>query len=439
MADGMFLAWRMASVTVVALVFLMLCPVGAHAKPRAEVFVPRTSGAITVDGVLDEPAWKHAPRLYLARKGRLSPLRPGHARMLWDDTHIYVAFDVHDSDVRARLTDRDAPIWDDGDVIEAFLYVGRPGLRFAELELNAKGALLDIGWPKDDGARADPIAWSWRGIESAVQVRGTLNEARKDAGWRAELALPWAGLPRTEAGAPARPTRVLMARINRDRLADGRWTRELSYWPILPREKFHLTEAYAAVSFVRSQQADDVQEGFQRIVKGDSGVKNVYRSGYRGLAPAWRGRASERANTDQPPLVWQTAPAPADVDGAVTFGFVGVTRGAPGQKDAFELYVDGQYLLTFHPNRTNDGQWSAKHKEATLHFAHRSGKYHPSGYFTLTLPAAMLTPGEPVNLGVAPASADTQCRFHIQGWTDAALMERHHSGAWRTQRGVPSR
>ncbi len=76
------------------------------------------SGEITLDGELDEPAWKHAIVVT-----RFSELWPGdrteppidmEARLTYDDKNLYVAFKVYDdpSRIRRTLADRDN-IWQD--------------------------------------------------------------------------------------------------------------------------------------------------------------------------------------------------------------------------------------------------------------------------------------------------------------------------------------
>jgi hypothetical protein len=54
------------------------------------------------------------------------------------------------------------------------------------------------------------LDWDLEGLVHAVELRGTLNDPRdRDAGWRVELALPWASLaPLVGGSSPPRPGEI---------------------------------------------------------------------------------------------------------------------------------------------------------------------------------------------------------------------------------------
>ncbi len=183
----------------------------------------RAAGRITIDGKLDEAAWKLAPRsprfvdIISGKATRFST----QARVLWDDDCLYVGFEVEEPDVQARLTRRDAPIYTENDV-EVFI-AGEAG--YYELEINALGTLYEafFVWQSDyvsGGFAADPsfrrdakgvinfngvgfkshprgrrigfMRWDFPGLRSAVHVDGTLNDdSDRDNGWSVEFAFPW--------------------------------------------------------------------------------------------------------------------------------------------------------------------------------------------------------------------------------------------------------
>ena len=202
-----------------------------NALPCPDAAIPRyeakyTSHRPVIDGKPDEPLWKNA-----ARSEPFRDLVHGtkthydtRAAVRWDDEYLYVAYWIEEPDVKATLTERDAPIYRDNDV-ELFI-AGADG--YYEFEINAYATIYEVLFFWDDAFqrngyasmpefnRTDPLArpfngvgfkthprgkrigfWSWDfpGLKKAVHVDGTLNDSRdKDIGWTVELALPWKGL-----------------------------------------------------------------------------------------------------------------------------------------------------------------------------------------------------------------------------------------------------
>ncbi|MBU0983511.1 MAG: carbohydrate-binding family 9-like protein, partial [candidate division Zixibacteria bacterium] len=121
-----------------------------------------------------------------------SPRFATRAKMLWDDTYFYVAGDMEEPDVWAKLTDRDAVIYYDND-FEVFIDPDGDTHEYYELEVNAFGTEWDLflGKPYRDGGPAIH-AWDIRGLKSAVHIDGTLNRpGDTDRGWSIEIAIPW--------------------------------------------------------------------------------------------------------------------------------------------------------------------------------------------------------------------------------------------------------
>src|SRR5262245_13638856 len=78
----------------------------------------RVSEPITIDGKLEENAWKLAPR-----SARFVDILTGKPTMydtrtavLWDDENLYVGFWVEEPNVAGTLTERDSPIYTNNDV-----------------------------------------------------------------------------------------------------------------------------------------------------------------------------------------------------------------------------------------------------------------------------------------------------------------------------------
>lgn len=214
---------------------------GCGEKDLARITCYRTSRKITVDGNLDKPAWREAPRS--RRFVDLVSGRPGFLEtrlaMLWDDRGLYVAFWVSEPNVQARLAGRDALVWNENDVE---IFIGGEDCYY-EFEMNALGTVYEVFYIWQDalktGSRFDLpefdlrthdvdvlggfqdglrygkhprgrrwafMDWDFPGLRAAVKVQGTLNDDSDiDEGWTAEIAFPWTGMARLAGRRPVPP------------------------------------------------------------------------------------------------------------------------------------------------------------------------------------------------------------------------------------------
>ena len=187
------MAWLMASVASA-----QRPTVDFEALPYApRQMVCYRSGAITVDGRLDEPGWQAAE--WSAPFVDIDGVRPVRHRtqvkLLWDDRALYIAARLDEPDLWATITTRDAVIFQDHD-FEVFVDPGGDTHEYYELEVNALGTAFDLFLvkPYRDGGPA-LHAWDIAGLGVGVDLRGTLNRpGDRDDGWTVELAIPWAVL-----------------------------------------------------------------------------------------------------------------------------------------------------------------------------------------------------------------------------------------------------
>jgi hypothetical protein len=154
----------------------------------------RASAPITIDGNLDKPAWRHAPKS--RRFVDITTGRPGpfdtRAAALWDGQNLYIAFWIAEPSVEAALTERDSLIFNENDV-EVFIDGGDC---YYEFEINALGTIweLTLDKPYSKGGTATH-GTNLPGLKSAVKVQGTLNGPKDyDTGWTVEVFLPWKDL-----------------------------------------------------------------------------------------------------------------------------------------------------------------------------------------------------------------------------------------------------
>ncbi|MGE9271616.1 MAG: carbohydrate-binding family 9-like protein [Verrucomicrobiales bacterium] len=187
----------------------------------------RAESPLVIDGRLDEAEWKKAPRSprfrHLIHGGRA--IHDTRAAVIWDRTHLYVAFWIEEPDVQGDLTQRDSPIYKNNDV-EVFI-AGRDA--YYEFEINSLGTIYEAFFiweeafersgyhelPEFDrsdtqkvrpfngvgftthprGKRIGYWNWDFPGLQSAVHIDGTINDSSdRDRGWTVELAFPWAGM-----------------------------------------------------------------------------------------------------------------------------------------------------------------------------------------------------------------------------------------------------
>ncbi|WP_396624812.1 carbohydrate-binding family 9-like protein [Luteitalea sp.] len=164
-------------------------PLAARAQDAVPTHHARRIGeAIRIDGRLDEPAWTLAPRVgafRLITAPDTPPAFPTEAALLWDDTHLYVAFASSGREAWGRYTERDARLWEE-EVVEVFLDPDGDGRQYAEIEVSPLNVVVDllIAAPRAGGPEAR--RWDAAGLQTAV--------ARHAEGWVTEMAIPWASL-----------------------------------------------------------------------------------------------------------------------------------------------------------------------------------------------------------------------------------------------------
>jgi hypothetical protein len=181
----------------------MLGPtVGTSAQEALPEYVaPRVQTPPVIDGDLSDPAWARAQPVTLKGSfdGRTPSVRTS-ARMVWDDTALYVAFDVEDPDIWGTLRKRDDPIYTE-EVVEVFIDANADGRTYNELQVSPHNVVFDAYFP----ARRQGMDLSWDSqMTSAVKVRGTLDDASdRDEGWTVEMKIPYGPL----AAVPNKPPR----------------------------------------------------------------------------------------------------------------------------------------------------------------------------------------------------------------------------------------
>ena len=214
-------------------------PTRIAVEPKAYV-CPRASGEVSIDGDLDKAVWRNVPwtDYFVDIEGVRKPTPRHHtrAKMMWDDTHLYVGALLEDPHVWGTLSEKNAIIFNDND-FEVFIDPDGDNHNYYEFEINALDTIweLSLERPYRDGGpvhRGDNMP----GLRHAVKVHGTLNDpSDTDLGWSIELAIPWSGLARYAGPMPCPPHEGDRWRMNFSRV---HWLHEIidGQYVKVPRE-----------------------------------------------------------------------------------------------------------------------------------------------------------------------------------------------------------
>jgi len=150
----------------------------------------RAAGAIRVDGRLDEPAWQNTQPVTLEKHGGGKASFATSVKVLWDDKQLYLGFECDDPEPTGRMTQRDDKLWEDANVVEAFIDPTGKGQSFFEFEVNPLNTLLDLFFETLDQSSDNAAIWNARDIATAVDIQRD-KATDKPTGWSVEIAIPF--------------------------------------------------------------------------------------------------------------------------------------------------------------------------------------------------------------------------------------------------------
>lgn len=166
--------------------------------------VHKATGPITIDGKMDEEAWKVSRMTRSFVRPDATPLESRvqtRARLLWDDEYLYVAFAVRDDDIWNETKERDGKLWEQ-DVVEVYLDPGADGKDYVELQVSPANVIFDAWF--DSHRKPDWPEAAKRltlDLKTAVTAEGSVNardDGESDRTWTVEMAIPFKGLPGVE-------------------------------------------------------------------------------------------------------------------------------------------------------------------------------------------------------------------------------------------------
>jgi len=233
---------------------LLICPL--YAKERVknptlpEYECRRRVGKIVIDGEINEPAWEKAQviNLFFVPESLDLAKAGTEARLLWDDTYLYVAIRAYDKDICYWGEERDSVIFR-GDVLELFLKPSDNPPYYYEIDFNPKNVIYD-------SYSAYERAGQWRfsywnaPIDSKVKIKGTLESWEdEDEWWQVEFRVPFSSLPSLKGRTPkvGDVWRFHVARYNYSVYLKGI---EYSSCAILPKLNYHDISRFCYLKFV---------------------------------------------------------------------------------------------------------------------------------------------------------------------------------------------
>jgi len=241
------------------------------------------TGAIKVDGKLDEKEWKDAAStgVFVQTMNGMAVDQKTEAKVLWDDKNLYVAFDIEDKDVWTTLDKHDDKLYSQ-EAVEVFIDADGDGKTYIELQTNPKGAIFDSYLPT---YRANKNEWT-SGMKVGVKVDGTVDKRGDlDKGWTVEMAIPLTdarGMEKEMKNVP--PVVGTEWRVNFFRLDMPQGKSQLgSAWSAPMVSDFHALDKFGVLAFgddkgVAPNEPPKKTEPEAAVVKpsGDGGAKAAH-------------------------------------------------------------------------------------------------------------------------------------------------------------------
>ncbi|MCD6220024.1 carbohydrate-binding family 9-like protein [Candidatus Calescamantes bacterium] len=197
--EKVFFVWLIIGVSLINLGFIKIFrPPTPEKKDKKPYLCHKAKSEITIDGKLEEEAWKSAEVIdtfYILRKSPKDKLRESQsktvARLLWDDEFLYIGIEAEDKDIWSTIKEHDGKLWTE-DVLELFIKPDEDKFAYYEFEFSPRNVVLDLFYPRR-GARSFVFAKGFESnLKSRVEVCGTLDNWKdKDEKWILEAAIPF--------------------------------------------------------------------------------------------------------------------------------------------------------------------------------------------------------------------------------------------------------
>ncbi len=228
------------AVSIVLLTVVIAPAVAAERGKLAAVIVEKGPA---VDGSLTDPVWAKCPPLTLGKCTSAQAQSPATtARVLFDATTLYVAFECAEADtaaLAAAVTDRDGPVWQD-DSVELFVS-GDLRTGYYHFAVNPKGVLMDT---RSAGGKKDDAAYN-----TAAVVKASV---RKGKGWVVTIAVPLKEIGAVVGEGQKWPMNLYRTRPARGGKAATEWS-----WAVMATNDYHSVSDFGVVTGVDVPERKD--------------------------------------------------------------------------------------------------------------------------------------------------------------------------------------
>ena len=232
---------------------------------QENIVIVKTAEKITLDGKLDEAAWKNAPAHvthFADASGGLPELEhkrvladkfePASIKVLYDDEYIYVGAVLTDEDIVALLKKNQNQdyLYRTADTLEVFIWPVA-GHHYWELYSTPTGNKTGFFFPAGGMTFMDPLMTQvpvMPGLEVASTIQGTLNDhSDRDKTWTTEMRISIKEInSKGVKFEPGQEWRMLFSRYNYSHFM---YAKQHSFYPQLPSCNFNLRQYYAPVVF----------------------------------------------------------------------------------------------------------------------------------------------------------------------------------------------
>ena len=165
----------------------------AQQEPRTYVSF-KTEEKIIIDGIANENSWEKAEwsSNFIDIEGALTPKYQTNVKMIWDDNYLHFYAELEEPHIWGTLKQKDTVIFYNND-FEIFIDPDGDTHNYIEFEVNVLNTIWDLYLTKPYRNKGNILNnWNMKGLKSAVQVNGTLNDpSDTDQSWSVEISIPW--------------------------------------------------------------------------------------------------------------------------------------------------------------------------------------------------------------------------------------------------------
>lgn len=224
-----------------------------------ELTVPRVAASArpTIDGKLEEPAWKAAAEtspFVNVSTGKVDARSKvqGRAKLLYDDEFLFMGFTISDTAIRGGFaSDEIDPLLWTSDTVEVMLDPDGDGDNkdYYEIQIGPQNLVFDSRFDAQNtpgrGNRGPFGHQSWSAkLQSAVTLKGTLdNDSDKDEGYLVEAKVPWSSFDKAERTPPKAGDQWRMNFYAIQNTGGVAWS------PMLRRGNFHFAPRFGKVTW----------------------------------------------------------------------------------------------------------------------------------------------------------------------------------------------